>query len=251
MVDVKNKLAVVSGGARDIGRAICLELAKGGARVAFSYYDSAQQADETIECLHKIGAKALAFRADLTKRAEAEAFITKVQDTMQQPIDILVNNTGGMCGRKKIDEMDEQFWDLVMDINLKSTFLLTKAALPHMSEGGAIVNVSSQAGRDGGGPGAVAYATAKGAIMSFTRGLAKELGPRKIRVNAICPGMTKTKLQDTFTKPEVRERVASMTPLGRQAESSEIGTLVAYLASSGASYVNGASIDINGGFCFS
>ncbi len=251
MVNVTNKLAVVSGGARDIGRAISLQLAKCGASVAFCYRDSAEQAKETLECLRQIGVKALAAQADLTQRSEAEAFIAKVQSAMQQPIDILVNNAGGMCGRKKIEEMEEEFWDLVIDLNLKSTFLLTKAALPYMSDGGAIVNVSSQAGRDGGGPGAVAYATAKGAIMSFTRGLAKELGPRSIRVNAICPGMTKTKLQDTFTKQEVRERVAAMTPLGRQADASEIGTLVAYLASSGASYVNGASVDINGGFCFS
>jgi 3-oxoacyl-[acyl-carrier protein] reductase len=251
MLDMKNKLAVVSGGGRDIGRAVCLELAKCGARVAFTYYESTQQADETAECLRKLGVQALAFRADLTKRADAEAFISKVQSTMQQPIDILVNNVGGMCGRKKIVEMEEGFWDLVMDVNLKSTFLLTKAALPSMNDGGAVVNVSSQAGRDGGGPGTVAYATAKGAIISFTRALAKELGSRHIRVNAVCPGMTKTKMHDTFTKPEVRERVASMTPLGREAESSEIATLITFLASGGASYVNGACVDINGGLCFS
>jgi 3-oxoacyl-[acyl-carrier protein] reductase len=251
MLDIRNKLAVVSGGARDIGRAVCLEFAKAGARVAFTYYESTQQADETMMCLQKLGVKALAFRADLSKRAEAEAFIAKVQGTMQQPIDILINNAGGMCGRKKIDEMEESFWDLVMDVNLKSAFLLTKAALPAMSDGGAIVNVSSQAGRDGGGPGTVAYATAKGAIISFTRGLAKELGPRHIRVNAVCPGMTKTKMHDAFTRPEVRERVASMTPLGREAEASEIATLITFLASSGASYVNGACVDINGGLCFS
>jgi 3-oxoacyl-[acyl-carrier protein] reductase len=251
MLDMKSKLAVVSGGARDIGRAVCLEFAKAGARVAFTYYESAQQADETMECLRQFGVKALAFRADLTKRAEAEAFIDKVQSTMQQPIDILVNNAGGMCGRKKMEEMDEKFWNLVMDVNVTSTFLLTKAVLCHMNDGGAIVNVSSQAGRDGGGPGTVAYATAKGAILSFTRGLAKELGPRRIRVNAVSPGMTKTQMHDTFTKPEVRERVAAMTPLGREAEPSEIATLITYLASSSASYVNGTCVDINGGFYFS
>jgi 3-oxoacyl-[acyl-carrier protein] reductase len=251
MVDLSNKLAVVSGGARDIGRAISLQLAKCGASVAFCYLASAQQANETVECLRRFGVKGLAVPADVTKQAEVEAFITKVQNTMQQPIDILVNNAGGMCARKKIDEMDEEFWDSVIDLNLKSAFLLTKAALSHMSDGGAIINVSSQAGRDGGGPGAVAYATAKGAIITFTRGLAKELGPRRIRVNAICPGMTDTKFHDLFTKPEVRQRVASMTPLGREADASEMGALVAYLASSDASYINGASIDINGGICFS
>jgi 3-oxoacyl-[acyl-carrier protein] reductase len=244
---MRNKLAVVSGAARDIGRAISLELAKCGAQVAFTYHESLPQAEETLEHLRQMGVQALAFRADLTRRVQAEEFIKKVQSTMRQPIDILVNNAGGMCGRKKIDEMDERFWDRVMDVNVKSTFLLTQAVLPYMNDGGAIINVSSQAGRDGGGSGAVAYATAKGAVMSFTRGLAKELGPRRIRVNAVCPGMTKTKMHDTFTAPELRERFAAMTPLGRQAEACEIAALVAYLASSGASYVNGTCIDINGG----
>lgn len=251
MVDLKNKLAVVSGGARDIGRAICLQLAQSGASVAFCYHSSAQQADETTECLQKYGVKALAVAADVTRQQEVEAFFSQVQQTMQQPIDILVNNAGGMVARKKILEMDEEFWDLVIDLNLKSTFLMTKAALPLMRDGGSIVNVSSQAGRDGGGPGSLAYATSKGAIITFTRGLAKELGPRKIRVNAVCPGMTRTTFHDTFTTPEVRQRVASMTPLGREGEASEVGALVTYLASPDASYVNGSCIDINGGFYFS
>src|SRR5579859_812314 len=251
MVDLKNKLAVDSGGARDIGRAISLQLAKCGASVAFCYRESVQPANETTEALRQLGVQALAVAADVTRRSEVENFIGKVQATMQRPIDILVNNAGGMCARKKMGEMDEEFWDLVMNLNLKSAFLLTKATLPHMSDGGAIINVSSQAGRDGGGPGAIAYATSKGAIMTFSRGLAKELGPRRIRVNAICPGMTRTTFHDIFTKPEVRQRVASMTPLERDRKSTEVGALVAYLASSDAGYINGACIDINGGFYFS
>ena len=251
MVDLRNKLAVVSGGARDIGRAICLELAKCGASVAFCYHQSSQQANETAEALGKLKVRALAAAADVTRQADVQAFMAKTRETMQQPIDILVNNAGGMVARKKIDEMDEEFWDHVMDLNLKSAFLVTKAALPYMNDGGAIINVSSQAGRDGGGPGAVAYATSKGGMMTFSRGLAKELGPRKIRVNAICPGMTRTTFHDMFTKPEVRQRVASMTPVGREGEACEVGALVAYLASSDAGYINGACIDINGGFYFS
>jgi 3-oxoacyl-[acyl-carrier protein] reductase len=113
------------------------------------------------------------------------------------------------------------------------------------------VNVSSQAGRDGGGPGGIAYSASKGALMSITRGLAKELGPRRIRVNAVCPGMIATKFHDDFTKPEVRERVAGITPLGRQGQAAEVGKLVAYLASAGASFVNGTCVDINGGILFS
>ncbi len=251
MVDLRNKLAVVSGGARDIGRAICLQLAKCGASVAFSYRESAGKAEDTLASLRQLGVKGLAVASDATKSSEVEAFFSKVQDSLQQPIDILVNNAGGLVARKKMDEMDEAFWDRVIDLNLKSAFLMTKAALPRLRDGGAVVNVSSQAARDGGGPGAIAYATAKGGMVTFTRGLAKELGPRKIRVNAVCPGMTNTSFHDLFTKPEVRQRVAGMTPLGREGDAAEIGALVAYLSSPDASFINGACIDINGGILFS
>jgi 3-oxoacyl-[acyl-carrier protein] reductase len=167
------------------------------------------------------------------------------------PIHVLVNNAGGLIARKKMEEMDAAFWDEVMAVNLRSTFLVTKAVLPHMVEGSAIVNFSSQAGRDGGGMGAIAYSTAKGGILTFTRGLAKELGPRRIRVNAVAPGMINTTFHNTFTKPEVRQRVASMTPLGREGEAAEIAALVLFLASDEASFINGAAIDINGGAWFS
>ena len=164
---------------------------------------------------------------------------------------MVANVVGGLVARKKMDEMDDAFWDFVFALNVKSIFAMTQAALPLMNDGGAIVNVSSQAGRDGGGPGGIAYGATKGALMSMTRGLAKELGPRRIRVNAVCPGMIATKFHDDFTKPEVRQRVAGMTPLGREGQAAEVGKLVAYLASNGASYVNGTCVDINGGILFS
>jgi 3-oxoacyl-[acyl-carrier protein] reductase len=112
------------------------------------------------------------------------------------------------------------------------------------------VNFSSQAGRDGGGMGAIAYSTAKGGVLTFTRGLAKELGPRKIRVNAVSPGMINTTFHNTFTKPEVRQKVASMTPLGREGDASEVANLVTFLASDEASFINGESVEINGGVFF-
>jgi 3-oxoacyl-[acyl-carrier protein] reductase len=251
MCDLKSKLAVVSGGARDIGAAVSIGFARRGASVAFCFHESLTHAKETEQSVREAGVPVLSARVDVTKSGEVNAFISKVQETFQRPIDILVNVVGGLCARRTIGEMDEDFWDLVIDRNLKTTFLMTKAVLPHMRDGGAIINFSSQAARDGGGPGAVPYATSKGAILSFTRGLSKELGPRKIRVNAICPGMTKTTFHDTFTKPEVRQRVAAATPLGREGEAAEIAALVAYLASSDASFINGAAIDINGGIVFS
>lgn len=128
---------------------------------------------------------------------------------------------------------------------------MTKAVLPYMPSGGSIVNFASQAARDGGGFGALAYATSKGGVSTFTKGLAKELGPKGIRVNALCPGMISTGFHDTFTKPEIREKVASGTPLKREGQAAEIADLVTYLASDKASFITGTNIDINGGTFFS
>jgi 3-oxoacyl-[acyl-carrier protein] reductase len=249
MIDLTGKFALVSGAGRDIGKAVAIELARCGADVAFTHHVS--DGAETAAAIQALGRRALSRKVDGLDAAAVREFAAWARDQAARTIDILVNVTGGMVARKKMDEMDEAFWDHVVALNLKTTFLMTQAALPHFADGGAIVNFSSQAGRDGGGPGALAYASAKGAIMTFTRGLAKELAPRRIRVNCVCPGMIDTTFHDTFTKPEVRQRVAAMTPLGREGRSEEVGALVAYLASSAASFVNGANIDINGGILFS
>jgi len=143
-----------------------------------------------------------------------------------------------------------EHWQSVMDLNLTSVFHIVKASLPHMGKGGAIVNLASQAGRDGGGPGAVAYATSKGAVNTMTRGLAKELGP-DIRVNAVCPGMIDTDFHNIFTKPEVRTNVAGATPLKREGSSEDVANLVTFLATDEAAFITGACVDINGGLLFS
>ncbi len=201
--------------------------------------------------IQALGQRVFSKQVDALDSAAVRDFVAWAAAQAEQPLDIIVNVVGGLVARKKVDEMDEEFWDHVIALNLKTAFVLTKAALPNLADGGAIVNISSQAGRDGGGPGSVAYGTAKGALMSFTRGLAKELSPRRIRVNGVCPGMIDTAFHDTFTKDEVRQRVASMTPLGREGKAEEVAALVAFLASSDASFVNGANIDINGGILFS
>ena len=138
-----------------------------------------------------------------------------------------------------------------MRLNLTTTFMTTKAVVPHMKYGGSIVNFASQAGRDGGGPGAWAYATSKGAVQTLTRGLSKELGPSGIRVNCVCPGMIATTFHDTFTKDEVRKNVAASTPLRREGNATEVADLAVYLASPESSFVTGTSVDINGGTYFS
>jgi len=129
--------------------------------------------------------------------------------------------------------------------------MMHKVTVPHMPKGSSIINLASLAGRDGGGGGASAYATSKGALMTFTRGMAKELGPDGIRVNALCPGMIATKFHDDFTPDNVREAVAGKTPLRKQGAAEEVADLVAYLATEESSFITGANIDINGGLAFS
>ena len=134
-----------------------------------------------------------------------------------------------------------------MDLNFKSLFLVTHAFVKYIPSGGSIVNVSSLAARDGGGGGSSLYAASKGAITTYTRSLAKEIGPSGIRVNAVCPGLISTTFHDKFTTNEVRERVAAMTPLRREGTAEEVANLVAFLASDDASFITGANYDINGG----
>ena len=187
----------------------------------------------------------------MTKKADVDALVAATQEAFGASIDILVNVVGGLVARKPLAEMDQEFFEHVMQLNVTSAFLATQAVVPHMGKGAAIVNYSSQAGRDGGGPGAAAYATAKGAIMTFTRAMAKEFGPAGIRVNCVCPGMIATTFHDTFTKDEVRKNVAAGTPLRREGQASEVADLTVYLASPASSFITGASVDINGGMFFS
>ena len=250
MADFKDKVALVTGGARDIGRAVSIQLAAQGASVAVNYFDNAADAEWTVNAIRSAGGKAVAIQADVSRSADVQRLVAETRNAFGEQIHLLVNVAGGLVGRKKIEEMDEIFWDGVIALNLKSVFLVTKAVLPYMNDGGAIVNFASQAARDGGGMGAIAYSSAKGGVLTFTRGLAKELGPRKIRVNCVSPGMINTTFHNTFTKPEVRQKVAASTPLNREGEAHEVADLVVYLASDNASFVNGASVEINGGTYF-
>jgi 3-oxoacyl-[acyl-carrier protein] reductase len=248
---LKNKVAIVTGGGRDIGKEVSIKLANEGAKVVLNYYGSEDKANETVNAIKANGGEAIAVKGDMTNSEDVAKLIDAAKNAYGENIDILVNVVGGLVARKTLDEMDEDFWDGVIKLNLKPVFLLAKKVVPLMKAGSAIVNFSSQAGRDGGGPGATAYATGKGAVTTFTRGLAKELGPKGIRVNAVCPGMIATTFHDTFTKPEVRTNVANSTPLRKQGDAKEVADLVAYLVSDEASFVTGTNIDINGGTYFS
>jgi len=247
---MKGKIAIVTGGARDIGRQASLKLAAAGAKVCVNYFGNKEQADETIRMIKDAGGDAIAVYGDMTKATDVNALVAACVAAYGNTIHILVNVAGGLLGRKILADLDEEFWDAVMNVNLKSVYLVTRSVAPHMTDGGSIVNFSSQAARDGGGGGASAYAAAKGAVLTFTRGMAKELGPKGIRVNCISPGMINTTFHDTFTKPEIRTKVADSTPLRREGRADEVGDLVLYLAGNSSSFINGESVEINGGTYF-
>lgn len=245
------KIAVVTGGARDIGKAISIKLAKEGAKVVINYNSSEAGAKETVNEIKSSGGEAIAIKADVSTIAGIQYLKAKTVESFGEKIDILVNNAGGLFARKTLQEIDEDFYDLVMNVNFKATLFAIQAFEPLMSKGGSIVNLSSQAARDGGGGGASLYASSKGAVTTFTRAMAKELGPKGIRVNAVNPGMIATTFHDTFTTDAVREKVAGMTPLRREGTAEEVADVVSYLASSASSFISGGNYDINGGLAFS
>jgi 3-oxoacyl-[acyl-carrier protein] reductase len=225
-------------------------LAAAGAKVCVNYFGNKEMADETIQLIKDAGGQAIAVYGDMTQSADIKNLVNACVAEYGDSIHVLVNVAGGLLARKPLAELDEEFWDKVINLNLKSAFLVTKEVVPHMSSGAAIVNFSSQAGRDGGGFGALAYATAKGGVLTLTRGLAKELGPKGIRVNCVSPGMINTTFHNTFTKQEVRANVAAATPLRREGNPEEVADLVLYLAGEGSSFINGESVEINGGSYF-
>lgn len=245
---LQGKTAIVTGGGRDIGSAIAKKLAAEGANVAINYFASSAGADATVDAIKSAGGNAFAMQGDLTKADDVKAFVERTVEEFGG-VHVLVNNAGGLVKREKIADMSLEHWQNVMDVNLTSTFMMTNAALQHMTDG-AIVNLASQAGRDGGGPGAVPYATSKGAVMTMTRGLAKELGPN-IRVNALCPGMIDTDFHNIHTPDAGRRGFEAAAPVKRQGHVDDAANLVLFLACDDSAFMTGTNIDINGGMLFS
>ncbi|MEL6920002.1 MAG: glucose 1-dehydrogenase [Pseudomonadota bacterium] len=240
--------AIVTGGGRDIGLAAARKLASEGANVAINYFSSGAGARAAAEQVTAEGGRAFALQGDLTRQVDVDALVARTVDEFGG-INILVNNAGGLIARKTIAEMELDHWNAVMDLNVTSVFMITKACLAHMKTG-AIVNLASQAARDGGGVGAVAYATSKGAIATMTRGLAKELGPG-IRVNALCPGMIDTDFHNIHTADAARRGYEASAPVRRQGTVEDTANLVLFLACDDSAFITGANIDINGGMLFS
>ena len=249
-MSLKNKTAIVTGGGRDIGRACVMALAAEGANVAINYHSSDAGAVSAVKEIEAAGGKAICLQGDMTKQADVDALVKATQEAFGESIHALLHVTGGLVARKTVGEMDINHWNTVMDLNTTSLFLMVKAVEPHMPDGSAIVTFASQAGRDGGGPGSIAYAASKGAVMTMTRGLAKELGPR-VRVNSMCPGMIDTDFHNIFTKDEVRTHVANVSPVKREGTPEDTANLAVFLASDKSAFMTGANVDINGGMLFS
>lgn len=248
---LKGKIAIVTGGARDLGRAISVKLASEGAKIVVNYFDNEQEAKDTQSLIRNAGGESIIVQGDMTKANDVKKLFDEGVKAFGERIDILVNVVGGLVGRKQITEQDEDWYNFLMDVNMKSCWLCTREAVPYMTAGGSIINFSSLAARDGGGPGASLYATSKGAVMTFTRSMAKELGPKGIRVNALAPGTIATSFHDRFNTPENREKMKSVYPLRREGDADDVADLVAFLAADDSDYITGTNIDINGGIFFS
>ena len=247
-MEFSGKTVLVTGGASGIGRAVSLAFARAGANVVLSYVTSAGEAAEVTDAIGAAGGQAVSRAADLTDAAAVDALFAAARGRFGQ-VDILVANAGGLLKRSRCVDTDPDFWEQAIALNLTSAFLCCRAALTEMEPrgSGAIVLMSSLAAFDGGGPGASHYAAAKGALVSYTRALAKEVGPLGIRVNGVAPGLIGTRFHDVFNTPEGRRTTVERTPLRREGTPDDVAETILFLASPRASFLTGETIQINGG----
>jgi 3-oxoacyl-[acyl-carrier protein] reductase len=247
-MDLTGRTALVTGASSGIGAATAIVMADLGARVAMGYHANEKGAEQVRQAIAAAGGKAIAIRADVRNSGDARALVQHAADELG-PIDILVNNAGSLVKRMKILEVDEETWDDIMDLNLKSAMVCSQAVAASMIERklGVIVNIVSIAGRNGGGPGAGPYASAKAALIAFTKSLAKEMAPHGVRVNAVSPGVIDTPFHEVFSTPEMIASFVKNIPIGRVGTSAECAHAIAFLASGAASYIVGETIEVNGG----
>jgi 3-oxoacyl-[acyl-carrier protein] reductase len=247
-MDLTGKTALVTGASSGIGAATAQVLADLGARVAIGYFHNEQGAEQTRKSIADAGGHAIAIRADVRNAGDARCLVQCAARELG-PIDILVNNAGSLVKRMRLLEITDEGWRDIMDLNLTSALVCSQEVAPSMIERkrGAIVNIVSIAGRNGGGPGAAAYAAAKGALISFTKALAKEMAPHGVRVNAVSPGVIDTPFHEVFSTPAMIEAFVKTIPIGRVGTSMECAHAIAFLVSDAAGYIVGETLEVNGG----
>lgn len=249
MNKLSGKNVLITAGAQGIGESITKHFIASGANVAIHYFSSETIANQLVEEAQNKGQKAIAIAGDLTKEEDANTLVEKTVAALGS-LDILINNTGSLVARKLLDEMETDFWHKVMDINLTSMLFVTRAASPHLTknEYSSIVNLASLAGRKGGHPGSLVYSTSKGAVLTFTRALASELGAKGVKVNAVAPGLILgTAFHNTHTTKESAAATTASIPIGRAGNADDVARAVIYLASEYDGFITGATLDINGG----
>jgi 3-oxoacyl-[acyl-carrier protein] reductase len=249
MNDLKNKVVLVTGASSGIGAAVARGFGSCGARVAVHYRGSRNEAEAVARDIDGNGGQAFVVQADVTDSAAVDRMVAAVHERFGR-LDVLVNNAGGFVKRSPIVDADDDYIDAVFRLNARSVVAVSRRAIPLMaaSGGGVIINVTTQAARTGGGPGAGLYAACKGFVSTITRTMAKELVKDNIRVNAVAPGVIETPFHDGHSSPEVLKNFANAIPMGRLGTAQEcVGAFLFLASESACSYVTGQVIEVNGG----
>lgn len=244
--EFKGQTALVTGSSNGIGAETAVKLAEQGARVLIQYHRGKQDAESVLDRVQKAGGAGAIYPGDFSTSDGVHEFLKLAG---KERVDILINNAGSLVQRTPFLEFTEELWDQVFNLNLKSVFLVTRHFLPAMVERGrgVVINVSSIAARHGGGPGAIAYSSSKGALSTMTKGLSKEFAPKGVRINGVSPGTVYTNFHRTFSTEQMLDNVRKSTPVGRLGTSEETADVILFLCSDAARFIHGQVIEVNGG----
>ena len=248
MDSFKGQVVWITGSSTGIGRSAAKEFSENGADVIVHANSNIDQAQSLVEEILSKGKRAFLVQGDVSNKEQVESMVEKIDQEFGK-IDILVNNAGALIKRSRLEDLEEELWDQIMDVNLKSVYLVTKAVLPLMKKQGKgrIINITSIAAKNGGGAGSIAYAASKGGVSTLTKGLAKDLIEYNILVNAVAPGVITTPFHDKYSTLEQRAKAVEQIPMGREGTAEETVGSILFLASKYANYITGEIIEVNGG----